>query len=60
MFFILNDVDIASYVDDNTPYVIANDINGVIAFLEKASRALFLNGLKKICLKVIPENVIYK
>ena len=41
MFFILNDVDIASYADDNTPYVIANDINGVIAFLEKASRALF-------------------
>ena len=41
LFFILNDVDIASYVDDNTPYVIADDINGVITSLEKASKVLF-------------------
>ena len=41
LFFILNDVDIASYADDNTPYVIADDINGVIASLEKASKAMF-------------------
>ena len=41
LFFILNDVDIASYADDNTPYVIADDINGVIRSLEKASKALF-------------------
>ena len=41
LFFILNDVDIASYADDNTPYVIAGDINGVITSLEKASKALF-------------------
>ena len=41
LFFILNDVDIASYADDNTPYVIANDINGVITSLVKASKALF-------------------
>ena len=41
LFFILNDVDIASYADDNTPYVIADDINGVITSLEKASKALF-------------------
>ena len=34
LFFILNDVDIASYADDNTPYVIADDINGVITSLE--------------------------
>ena len=40
-FFILNDVDIASYADDNTSYVIAGDINGVITSLEKASKALF-------------------
>ena len=39
LFFILNDVDIASYADDNTPYVIANNIDGVIASLEKASKA---------------------
>ena len=41
LLFILNDVDIVSYADDNTPYVIAVDINGVIASLEKASKALF-------------------
>ena len=41
MFFILNDVDIASYADDNTPYVIADNINGVITSLEKVSKALF-------------------
>ena len=40
-FFILNDVDIASYADDKTPYVIADDINGVIKSLGKASKALF-------------------
>ena len=41
LFFILNDVKIASYADDNTPYFSAGDINGVIASLEKASKALF-------------------
>ena len=41
LFFILNDVDIASYADDNTPYFIADYINGVITSLEKASKALF-------------------
>ena len=41
LFFILNDVDIASYADDNTPYVIADDINGVITSLEQTSKALF-------------------
>ena len=41
LFFILNDADFASYADDNTPYVIADDINSVIASLEKASKALF-------------------
>ena len=38
LFFILNDVDIASHVDDNTPYVIPDDINVVITSLEKASK----------------------
>ena len=41
LFFILKDVDIASYADDDTPYVIADDVNGVIASLEKASKAMF-------------------
>ena len=30
LFFILNDVDIASYVDDNMPYVAGGDVNDVI------------------------------
>ena len=42
LFFILNNVDIASYGDDNTtPHVIADDINGVITSLEKTSKVLF-------------------
>ena len=41
LFFVLNHVYFASYADDNTPYVIADDINGVIVSLVKASKALF-------------------
>ena len=41
LFFVLNDVDIASYADNNTPHVIADNINSVITSLEKASKALF-------------------
>ena len=33
LFFILNDIDIASYADDNAPYVIVDDISGVITYL---------------------------
>ena len=49
-FSFYNDVDTASYPDDNTPYAIADDINGVIKSLEKASKALlewFENNLLK-------------
>ena len=41
LFFIIEDTDIASYVDDNTPYVIADNIDGVIKSLEEASEILF-------------------
>ena len=34
-----------NYADDDTPYVIADDINGIITSLEKASKALFDNKL---------------
>ena len=47
-FFILNDIDIANYADDNTPCVIVDDSNGVIASLEKDQKPC-LNGLKTIC-----------
>ena len=40
-FFIIGDTDIASYVGDNTPYVIADNIDGVIKSLEEASEILF-------------------
>ena len=41
LFFIIEDIDIASYADDNTPYVIADNIDGVIKSLEEASEILF-------------------
>ena len=37
----MGDIDIVNYADDNTPYVTADDIDGVIAFLENASNTLF-------------------
>ena len=39
--FIFNNADIGSYADDNTPYVVADDIKIVIRYLEKASKVLF-------------------
>ena len=39
--FIIDDVDFASYADDNTPYVAGKDIDQLIASLETAARNLF-------------------
>ena len=47
LFFTVNDIDIASYVDDNTPYMIADNVDGLITSLEQASNG-FLNRLKII------------
>ena len=50
LLFILNDAIIASYEDDNTQYIIADDINGTITSLEKVSKTLlgcFENNLLK-------------
>ena len=41
MCFIIEDTDIASYADDNTPYISADKIDGVIKSLEEASKILF-------------------
>ena len=41
LFLIMDDIDIANYADDNKPYVIADDVDGVIASLENASNTLF-------------------
>ena len=41
LFFIIENTDIASYADDNTPYISADDIDGVIKSLEETSATLF-------------------
>ena len=41
MLFVLSQTDFASYADDNTPYVEANNIDEVIAILENDSIQLF-------------------
>ena len=41
MFFIIEDTNIANYANDNTPYVSANNMSGVINSLEEASEILF-------------------
>ena len=41
LFFIVENTDIASYADDNTPYISANNINKVIISLEKGTATLF-------------------
>ena len=41
LFFIIENTDIAIYADDNTPYISADDIDGVIKSLEEASATLF-------------------
>ena len=41
MFFELRQTDFASYIDDNTPYVEANNIDEVITILENDSVQLF-------------------
>ena len=37
----MDELDITNYADNNTPYVTAEDIDGVIASLENASNTLF-------------------
>ena len=37
----MNDIDVANYADDNTPYVTANDLDGVIVSFENASDSFF-------------------
>ena len=41
LFFTVEDIDIASYADDNTPYISAENINEVIHSLEEATNTLF-------------------
>ena len=41
LFFIINDIDIANYADDNTLYVIADDIDVFIQSLKETFTGLF-------------------
>ena len=41
MLFTVNDIDIASYADDNTPYMIADNVDDLITSLEQASDSFF-------------------
>ena len=41
LFFIVKDIDIASYVDDNTPFIVEDNIENVIASLEEETSVLF-------------------
>ena len=41
LFFIMNDVEFACYVDENTPFFVGNDLNDVILKLQNASKTLF-------------------
>ena len=41
LFFVVKDIDIASYADDSTPFIVENNIDNVIASLEQVSDALF-------------------
>ena len=50
LFCVVKDIDIASYADDNTPFIAGNNIRNVIASLEQTSDFLF-NCLKNNRLK---------
>ena len=41
LFFIMNDVEFASYTDDNTPFFVGDDLSDVILKLQNTSKALF-------------------
>ena len=50
MFFIIDDIDVASYADDNTPYTYRKRPNKVLEKLECVSRNIFerfINNARK-------------
>ena len=54
LFFIVKDMDIASYADDATPFIVEDNIENLIASLEEASNTLFV-WLKNNRLKSNPD-----
>ena len=41
LFFVMNNVDFASYADDNTPFFVGKDLDDIISKLQNASKTLF-------------------
>ena len=41
LFFVVKDLDVASYADDSAPFIAENNIDNVIASLEQVSDVLF-------------------
>ena len=41
LFFIMNNIEFASYADDNTPFFASGDLSDVIMKLQNASKTLF-------------------
>ena len=41
LFLIMNNTELASYADDNTPYAVGNNIEELIVKLQNASKTLF-------------------
>ena len=41
LFFIVNEIDFASYADDNTPFISGDRLDNVLVSLENASLKLF-------------------
>ena len=63
MFLFCNDIDFASYADDNTPYYIGKAPEEVISQLEKSSKSIFqwfennkLNGNLDKCHLLLSKN----
>ena len=50
MFLCVNEIEIASYADDNTPYSCSEDLQDVLRSLEKSTERLFewfdINSMK--------------
>ena len=40
LFFIINDVELAGYVDNNTPFFVGDDLSDAILKLQNASKKL--------------------
>ena len=54
LFLIVKDIDITSYVDDGTPFIVEDNIENIIASSEETSNALY-DWLKNNRVKSNPD-----